>query len=167
LRRGLGEFTKLRINSIGDLESRNTYNQILQQYFRLPNIWSILSEENRRRVDTNPLRILDSKDFASHEASEKVPSILTYLSKESAKDFEGIQESLKSLGIEYVVDHMMVRGLDYYNDLCFEIKTKDRSTTNSKQRPSSKQLTLLAGGRYDSLARMISKEDGKSFKAAG
>jgi histidyl-tRNA synthetase len=124
------------------LESRNKYNQVLQQYFRQNDIWSILSEENRRRVDTNPLRILDSKDFSSHEAADRVPSILNYLSKESSNDFGGIQEALTSLGIEYTVDPMMVRGLDYYNDLCFEIKTKARTASLYQSAPKFKAADI-------------------------
>ena len=135
---GIKEVT-LHLNSLGNTESRLAYRQALIDY--LTPIRESLSKDSQRRLDENPLRVLDSKEKEDKVAVENAPSILDYLDDESQAHFDEVRAMLDSLNIPYVIDTNMVRGLDYYNHTIFEfITTIDKS-----------ELTICAGGRYDSL----------------
>ena len=129
----------LHLNSLGNKESRKAYRQALIDYL-IP-MKDKLSKDSQRRLEENPLRVLDSKEKEDKEAVENAPSILDYLDDDSQVHFQGVCDMLEVLDIPYVIDTNMVRGLDYYNHTIFEFITQvDKS-----------ELTLCAGGRYDSL----------------
>ena len=129
----------LHLNSLGNTESRKAYRQALIDY--LTPMKDSLSKDSQRRLEENPLRVLDSKEKEDKAAVENAPSILEYLDEESQEHFAAVREMLEALGIPYVIDTNMVRGLDYYNHTIFEfITTVDQS-----------ELTICAGGRYDGL----------------
>ena len=129
----------LHLNSLGNKESRKAYRQALIDYL-IP-MKDKLSKDSQRRLEENPLRVLDSKEKEDKEAVENAPSILDYLDDDSQAHFQGVCDMLEVLDIPYVIDTNMVRGLDYYNHTIFEFITQvDKS-----------ELTLCAGGRYDSL----------------
>jgi histidyl-tRNA synthetase len=129
----------LHLNTLGNSESRANYRQALIDY--LTPMRESLSKDSQRRLEENPLRVLDSKEKEDKIAVENAPSILDYLDQESQTHFDLVREMLESLGIPYVIDTTMVRGLDYYNHTIFEFITKvDKS-----------ELTICAGGRYDGL----------------
>ncbi len=132
---------KVKINSLGDTESRNNYREALIKYFE-PKI-NELCEDCQERLKKNPLRILDCKYDAENEIIKNAPSILDYLNEESKNRFEDVQNYLDVLDIEYEVDPKIVRGLDYYCHTVFEIEAtvKDFGANN----------VLAAGGRYDTL----------------
>ena len=100
-----------------------------------------LSKDSQRRLEENPLRVLDSKEKEDKQAVENAPSILDYLDEESQAHFDAVRAMLDGLGIDYVIDTNMVRGLDYYNHTIFEFVTK----------VDGNELTVCAGGRYDGL----------------
>src|SRR5699024_7578374 len=104
---------KLVINSLGDTESRIAHRTALINHFE-PRIGEFCSD-CQSRLEKNPLRILDCKKDANHELMQTAPSILSYLNEESATYFEKVKQYLTAMGIEYVVDPTLVRGLDYYN----------------------------------------------------
>ncbi|EMB78255.1 histidyl-tRNA synthetase [Streptococcus mutans 5SM3] len=129
----------LHLNSLGNKESRKAYRQALIDYL-IP-MKDKLSKDSQRRLEENPLRVLDSKEKEDKEAVENAPSILDYLDDDSQAHFQDVRDMLEVLDIPYVIDTNMVRGLDYYNHTIFEFITQvDKS-----------ELTLCAGGRYDSL----------------
>ena len=129
----------LHLNSLGNTDSRLAYRQALIDY--LTPMRESLSKDSQRRLEENPLRVLDSKEKEDKVAVENAPSILDYLDEESQTHFDEVRAMLDSLNIPYVIDTNMVRGLDYYNHTIFEfITTIDKS-----------ELTICAGGRYDSL----------------
>ncbi len=132
---------KVLINSIGGAETRPRYRDALKAFFE-PNK-SALSEESQRRLETNPLRILDSKDPRDKDASQGAPTILDYLSEDDKKHFDDLKRLLDALGVSYRVDPKLVRGLDYYTRTMFEIKGATAKLGAGD--------TLLGGGRYDGM----------------
>lgn len=141
----------LHLNSLGNTESRLAYRQALIDY--LTPIRESLSKDSQRRLDENPLRVLDSKEKEDKVAVENAPSILDYLDEESQVHFDEVRTMLDSLNIPYVIDTNMVRGLDYYNHTIFEfITTIDKS-----------ELTICAGGRYDSLVEYFGGPETAGF----
>lgn len=141
----------LHLNSLGNTESRLAYRQALIDY--LTPIRESLSKDSQRRLDENPLRVLDSKEKEDKVAVENAPSILDYLDEESQAHFDEVRTMLDSLNIPYVIDTNMVRGLDYYNHTIFEfITTVDKS-----------ELTICAGGRYDSLVEYFGGPETAGF----
>ncbi|WP_326716710.1 histidine--tRNA ligase [Vagococcus jeotgali] len=134
--------TKLVINSLGTRENRKAYRQALIDY--LEPLKQELSDDSKRRLESNPLRVLDSKDKKDKVIVENAPSILDYLDEESGAFFEEVKSLLDALGVAYEIDHRMVRGLDYYNHTVFEIMS---------DAPGFKGAitTICAGGRYDGL----------------
>lgn len=129
----------LHLNSLGNPSSRAAYRQALIDY--LTPMREQLSKDSQRRLDENPLRVLDSKEVEDKVAVENAPSILDYLDEESKAHFEAVQEMLTTLNIPFVIDTNMVRGLDYYNHTIFEFMAKVEGS----------DLTICAGGRYDGL----------------
>lgn len=136
---------KLVINSLGDKETRAAYRQALIDFLEPQQ--EVLSSDSKRRLHENPLRVLDSKDKKDQAIVANAPSILDYLSEASAKHFAEVKNMLEALGIPYVVDSNMVRGLDYYTDTIFEIM--------SEAPGMGAQSTICAGGRYDGLVEEL------------
>lgn len=133
----------LRINSIGNLESRGRYIGALREYFR-PLVPS-LSRDSQRRFETNLLRVLDSKEEQDRAAVEGSPSILDFLDDDDATHFEAVKGALDALGIAYEVDPYIVRGLDYYSRTVWEFEPPE----------ARGQSTIGAGGRYDGLMELL------------
>ena len=129
----------LELNSLGNPESRAAYRQALIDY--LTPLKPSLSADSQRRLEENPLRVLDSKEPEDKAAVEGAPSILDYLDEESSTYFAAVRSMLETLQIPYVINTNMVRGLDYYNHTIFEFTTE----------VAGSQLTICAGGRYDGL----------------
>ena len=133
------ESVVLHLNTLGSTASRTAYRQALIDYL-LP-MKDQLSKDSQRRLEENPLRVLDSKEKEDKQAVENAPSILDYLDEESQAHFDAVRAMLDGLGIAYVIDTNMVRGLDYYNHTIFEFVTE----------VDGNELTVCAGGRYDGL----------------
>jgi histidyl-tRNA synthetase len=135
--------TSLKINSIGDPESRDSYKKALVKYFEPQK--EKLSEISQNRLEKNPLRILDSKEEEDQPLIEKAPLIADYLNEESTGHFEKVKQYLDELEIKYEVDPHLVRGLDYYTRTAFELISPDLGS----------QDALAGGGRYDLLSEEI------------
>lgn len=133
----------VEINSLGNIESRKKYIEDLKAFMaeRLDK----LSEDSKKRYEKNPLRALDSKDKGDQEQFKDVPKLYDYLDEESKKYFEDTKKYLELLNIKYVENPKLVRGLDYYSDTVFEIKSDKLGA----------QATVLAGGRYDRLLEIL------------
>ena len=133
----------VELNSLGNLESRKKYIDDLKKFMaeRLDK----LSEDSKRRYEKNPLRALDSKDKGDQEQFKDAPKLYDYLDEESKKYFEDTKKYLELLNIKYVENPKLVRGLDYYSDTVFEIKSDKLGA----------QATVLAGGRYDRLLEIL------------
>lgn len=133
----------VEINSLGNIESRKKYIEDLKQFMfeRLDK----LSEDSKKRYEKNPLRALDSKDKGDQEQFINAPKLYDYLDEESKDYFEKTKKILEQLGVNYVVNDKLVRGLDYYSDTVFEIKSDKLGS----------QATVLGGGRYDRLLEIL------------
>ena len=135
--------TNLQINSLGDQQTRADYRQALLAY--LEGHKDALDEDSLRRLTTNPLRILDSKNAAVQEVLVDAPKILDFLSEQSASRFQQLQSYLDALGVKFEINQRLVRGLDYYNDTVFEWVNEDFGA----------QATVCAGGRYDGMVEQL------------
>lgn len=135
---------RAEINNVGNAEERKVYFQKLIDYF-LP-YENELAADARSRLHRNPMRILDSKDQRTKEIAEGAPSILDFLSKESLANYEKIQQYLTDMGIEFVTNDRIVRGLDYYTQVAFEYMI---------DLPGSQASTIGGGGRYNGLVQEI------------
>ncbi|MCB9798957.1 histidine--tRNA ligase [Candidatus Nomurabacteria bacterium] len=149
---------QVRVNSIGSLEDRKNYIVELVGYLRSKR--SYLSEESKKRINKNPLRILDSKDEGDRMVIEDAPQIIDWLSEDSKNYFMKILEYLDELEVPYVLDPTLVRGLDYYCDTVFEIFYESHD-----EESNMKELALGGGGRYDGLVEMLGGQptDGCGF----
>ena len=137
---------KLVINTLGDKESRDNYRQALIDF--LEPHFDELSDDSKERLHKNPLRVLDSKDKGDQVIVKDAPKILDYLTDDAKEHFEAVKHDLDVLGIKYVVDASMVRGLDYYNHTIFEIMINNS--------PLGKDyVTICAGGRYNGLVEEL------------
>jgi histidyl-tRNA synthetase len=143
---------RLQLNCLGSAEERTAYRKSLVAYLAARE--RNLDEDSRRRLRTNPLRILDSKNPAMQPLIEGAPRLLDALSEESLKHFEGVQAILKDAGRPYEINPRLVRGLDYYNLTVFEWVSGALGA----------QAAVCAGGRYDGLLEMIG---GKAASACG
>lgn len=143
---------ELQLNSLGQQEERSLHRTALIAYFEA-NI-ELLDEEAKRRLHTNPLRILDTKNPVMQELCSGAPRLIDYLGAESLAHFEGVQRVLRDAGIPFTVNPRLVRGLDYYNLTVFEWVTDKLGA----------QGTVCAGGRYDGL---VSQLGGKAMPACG
>lgn len=133
----------LKLNSLGDAETRQRYRAALRDYLR-PH-YERLDAVSKERFEKNPLRILDSKNPDLQELIAGAPRILDYLDEESAAHFDAVKAYLDDLGVRYVIDHRLVRGLDYYSRTAFELVSPDLGA----------QDALGGGGRYDGLAEQL------------
>jgi histidyl-tRNA synthetase len=149
---GLGEHARLEINTIGTAQSRRSFRSALVDY--LSDFKEELDEDSRRRLESNPLRILDSKNARTQEILENAPALDDYLDDESRAHFDTLKSLLDVAGIRYTVNSRLVRGLDYYGKTVFEWITDSLGA----------QGTICAGGRYDGLVEQLG---GKSTVAVG
>jgi histidyl-tRNA synthetase len=133
----------VHLNSVGDAETRLAYREALSDFLK-PH-FEKLSEDSQVRFTKNILRILDSKDPTDRDLLKEAPSILDFLSPASKEHFEKVQALLTLLGISYVIDPKLVRGLDYYNKTVFEVMSKTLGAHN----------TIGGGGRYDGLLQAL------------
>jgi len=146
------ENLELQINSLGSQEARAAYRDKLVAYLEMHK--EQLDEDSLRRLESNPLRILDSKNPDMKSVVEAAPKLIDHLDEESMAHFNEVKSHLDDLGIEYVVNPNLVRGLDYYNRTVFEWVTTELGA----------QGTVCAGGRYDGLVEQIG---GKPTPAVG
>ena len=135
---------RLVVNSMGDHDDRARYDEALRTF--LEGVRGDLAEEDRDKVDRNPLRVLDSKRRRTIEATGDAPRITEVLSDGSRARFERVQEGLGALGIDFAVDPRLVRGLDYYTHTLFEFQSGALD---------SAQSTLVGGGRYNGLVESL------------
>ncbi|RMF14589.1 MAG: histidine--tRNA ligase [Gammaproteobacteria bacterium] len=149
---GLTEHVRLELNSLGSNEARARYRDALVSYLR--QYESDLDEDSRRRLNTNPLRILDTKDPETRKILTDAPVLTDYLDEASRAHFEGLCQALDACGVRYVVNPALVRGLDYYCLTVFEWVTDALGA----------QGTVCAGGRYDGLVAQLG---GKPTPAVG
>lgn len=147
-----GEGVRLEVNSLGSKDDRKKYREALVTF--LKGREQSLDEDSRRRIDTNPLRVLDSKNAQTIEIVASAPKLPDFLSSESIDKMERFKQFLDRSGIAYKLNSNLVRGLDYYNDVVYEWKTDFLGA----------QGTICAGGRYDVLAEQIG---GKPIPACG
>ena len=140
---GIDQHVILEINSLGSAEARAEYKNLLIAFLRTRE--SELDEDSLRRLQSNPLRVLDSKNTQVQNVVKDAPKLIDCLDEDSAKHFEGLCERLDNLGIQYRVNPALVRGLDYYNRTVFEWVTDSLGA----------QGTVCAGGRYDGLVEQL------------
>jgi histidyl-tRNA synthetase len=149
---GIDKHVRLELNSIGSLEARANYRTALIAH--LEQHVDVLDEDSKRRMHTNPLRVLDSKNPDVQAILVDAPELSDYLDEESKAHFAGLCELLDAAGIEYTVNQRLVRGLDYYNRTVFEWITESLGA----------QGTVCGGGRYDGLVEQLG---GKATPAVG
>ncbi|WP_019672327.1 histidine--tRNA ligase [Psychrobacter lutiphocae] len=152
-RLGIDHELTLEINSLGELEERHAYRAALVEF--LTDKKEQLDADSQRRLSTNPLRILDSKDPNTQALLTDAPRLSDFLGEQSRSDFEQLQSYLTALGIDFVINPKLVRGLDYYNKTVFEWVTDKLGS----------QATVCAGGRYDGLIGQL-KSIGQSKKGS-
>lgn len=140
---GIRQHVTLQLNSIGSLASRKVYRNALVAY--LEQHIDVLDEDCKRRLTTNPLRILDSKNQAVQEILNEAPKLHDYLDDDSKEHFAKLCQILDGLGIAYEINQKLVRGLDYYNKTVFEWVTDALGA----------QGTICGGGRYDGLVEQL------------
>ncbi|MTD27211.1 histidine--tRNA ligase [Erwinia sorbitola] len=145
-------FIRLEINSLGTLPERKEHRQQLVSWFNQHH--ALLDEDSLRRLETNPLRILDSKNPQMQEMIEGAPRLLDFLGDESREHFNALRTLLDNAGISYVINPRLVRGLDYYTRTVFEWITDELGA----------QGTVCGGGRYDGLVELFSD---KQLPASG
>ncbi len=135
----------VKLNSLGNKESRKEYNEVIKEY--LSKDYDNLCDTCKERLSKNPLRILDCKYDGEREYIKNAPKTLDYLNEESKSYFEEVKSSLESLGIPFIEDSTLVRGLDYYSHTVFEIISDIPEL--------GKANTLCGGGRYDGLVELL------------
>lgn len=138
---------RLEINTLGDFFSRKVYTENLKEY--LKKYEEKLCQDCKRRLETNPLRVLDCKVEGCKEIVKDAPTISDFLSEESKFRFEKIKENLKALNVDFIENPKLVRGLDYYTDTVFEFISQKIGS----------QGTVAAGGRYDNLVSQLGGPD--------
>lgn len=142
----------IEINSIGSMEDRNKYEIELKKYLTI--YYNELDDDSKQSLNSNPLKILDSKHHHTKDILQNAPKLLDFLNLEAHNHFLQVQDYLSSFGIEYKINPTLVRGLDYYNNTVFEIKTGMLGT----------QDTICGGGRYNYLTEQL---NGKFIPAIG
>lgn len=153
---GLKDEMRLELNSLGEIDERHAYREALVTY--LTDKKDQLDEDSKRRLTTNPLRILDSKEASTQAVLVDAPKLADFLGEESVAHFEQVQTYLTELGINFEINPHLVRGLDYYNKTVFEWVTDKLGS----------QATVCAGGRYDGLIgqlKSIGTDGNKSVKS--
>ncbi|MEY3760629.1 MAG: hypothetical protein RIR39_2120 [Pseudomonadota bacterium] len=140
---GIRDKVRLQLNSLGTIAERLVYRETLVSYFQAH--LEELDEDSLRRLGTNPLRILDTKNPAMHKLVANAPELMAYLGAESLQHFNTLTTTLNDLGISYEINTRLVRGLDYYSKTVFEWVTDELGS----------QGTVCAGGRYDGLIEQL------------
>jgi histidyl-tRNA synthetase len=140
---GIRGKVRLELNTLGTTEERLVYRGKLVEYFKQH--LDVLDEDSLRRLETNPLRILDSKNRDLQQVINNAPELMDYLEEDSRTHFDTLTSTLDTLGIEYQLNTRLVRGLDYYGKTVFEWVTDDLGA----------QGTICAGGRYDGLIEQL------------
>lgn len=140
---GFSHSVQLQINTLGELEERQKYRAVLVEYLR--DHFNTLDDDSKRRLDRNPLRILDSKNPALQQLIHNAPKLIDILGDESREHFQSFCNGLETLGIPYSINPVLVRGLDYYGQTVFEWVTDQLGS----------QATICAGGRYDMLVEFL------------
>ncbi|MCB8875497.1 histidine--tRNA ligase [Acidisoma silvae] len=140
---GIADSVTLEINTLGDAESRAAYRAALVEYFT--RFAADLSADSKQRLEKNPLRILDSKDEGDRKIVADAPTIAAHLTPLAAGFYDSVRNSLTALGIPFVENPRIVRGLDYYNHTAFEFVTTQLGA----------QGTVMGGGRYDGLVKQM------------
>ena len=143
---------RLELNTLGSNQARTEYKQVLVEYLNQHR--ELLDEDSIRRLQTNPLRILDSKNPAMKPMLDNAPALMDHLDDESRQQFDKLKASLDAAGVEYCINPRLVRGLDYYCKTVFEWITDELGA----------QGTICAGGRYDGLVEQLG---GKATAAIG
>lgn len=149
---GIRGKVRLQLNSLGTIAERLSYREVLVAYFQQHQ--DTLDEDSLRRLNTNPLRILDSKNPEMKDVIGKAPELMAYLGDDSLAHFKAITSTLDDLGVAYEINPRLVRGLDYYSKTVFEWVTDELGS----------QGTVCAGGRYDGLIEQLG---GKANHAVG
>ena len=149
---GLKDEMRLQLNSLGEIDERHAYREALVNY--LTDKQEQLDDDSKRRLTTNPLRILDSKEASTQALLVDAPKLAEFLGAESVAHFEQVQKYLTELGINFEINPHLVRGLDYYNKTVFEWVTDKLGS----------QATVCAGGRYDSLVGQLKSIDARDSK---
>ena len=149
---GMSDDVSLELNSLGSAETRQQYRKILVEYFSAHE--AELDDDSKRRLQTNPLRILDSKNPEMQKLNENAPKLIDHLDAESKQDFETLCNILNDAGVSYKINPRLVRGLDYYSKTVFEWVTDKLGA----------QGTICAGGRFDGLVEQLG---GKATPAIG
>lgn len=144
----------VQINSIGDKSCRGAYRRDLVNYYKKHQ--NEICKDCKNRMKTNPLRLLDCKDPKCQPIKEKAPLSVSFLCESCKQHFKEVLEYLEILGIEYVINNNLVRGLDYYTRTVFEIVTKTEVKPEGEAGPAETvKLALGGGGRYDYLAKAL------------
>ena len=151
---GLKDEMRLQLNSLGEIDERHAYREALVAY--LTDKQDQLDEDSKRRLTTNPLRILDSKEASTQALLNDAPKLAEFLGTESMAHFEQVQAYLTALGIDFEINPHLVRGLDYYNKTVFEWVTDKLGS----------QATVCAGGRYAALIGQLKSAGTEGSKAA-
>lgn len=149
---GMSDDVVLELNSLGSAEARSQYRDVLVEYFTAHQ--DELDEDSQRRLHTNPLRILDSKNPAMQALNDNAPQLMDHLDDESRQDFTALCNLLDASGVKYKINPRLVRGLDYYSKTVFEWVTDKLGA----------QGTVCAGGRFDGLVQQLG---GKPTPAMG
>ena len=152
---GIHDKVVLEINSLGSNANVSAYRKCLLDFLTKYEVG--LSEDSKRRLHTNPLRILDSKDPRDISIINEAPTIEGFYDEDTGKYFDKVQNYLHDLGIPYLVNSKLVRGLDYYSSIVFEFKTSHLGS----------QDAVIAGGRYDNLVSLMGGEDVPAIGFAG
>ena len=154
-RMGVADKVQLELNTLGESEERAEYRAALVEFLMLHK--ADLDEDSQRRLDTNPLRILDSKDARTQKILENAPKLHDFMGEDTMSHFAQLQQYLSDAGINFVINQKLVRGLDYYNKTVFEWTTTHLGS----------QGTVCAGGRYDGLVGQLKGKADQSVPAVG
>lgn len=154
-RLGVSDKVQLELNTLGESDERAQYRQALVDYLTAHK--AQLDEDSQRRLDSNPLRILDSKNAQTQAILENAPKLHDFMGEETLAHFEQLKGYLTAAGIEFVINQKLVRGLDYYNKTVFEWTTTHLGA----------QGTVCAGGRYDGLVGQLKGKPEQSVPAVG
>ena len=154
-RMGVADKVQLELNTLGESDERAEYRAALVEFLTAHK--AELDEDSQRRLTTNPLRILDSKDARTQQILENAPKLHDFMQQDTMQHFTQLQQYLTDAGIEFVINQKLVRGLDYYNKTVFEWTTTHLGS----------QGTVCAGGRYDGLVGQLKGKPDQSIPAVG
>ncbi len=154
-RMGVADKVQLELNTLGESDERAEYRAALVEFLNQHK--AELDEDSQRRLTTNPLRILDSKDARTQQILENAPKLHDFMGEDSMSHFATLQQYLTDAGVEFVINQKLVRGLDYYNKTVFEWTTTHLGS----------QGTICAGGRYDGLVGQLKGKADQSVPAVG